>query len=466
MSYDIGMVGLGVMGRNLLLNLADHGFAVMGLDNDLSKVKALKQEGTGKKVDATTQREVFLRELRLPRAIILLVPAGKIVDNVLSDLASHLAPGDLVVDAGNSFFKDTDRRHQEFASRGLNFFGMGVSGGEAGARHGPAMMPGGPRDAYERLKPMLDSIAAKVDGEPCVDYVGTGSAGHYVKMVHNGIEYGLMQIWAEIYDLLHRGLGLPAGRLADVFDRWQQGELESFLLGITSKIFRKIDDVTKKPLVDVILDVARQKGTGKWASLEGFGLQVPIPTIDQAVNLRDLSAMETERKRAREVLGGPLGKIAGDANQRIEQIRLAAYGAILITYAQGFALLHKASQSYKYELHLGNIAKIWRGGCIIRARMLEAFRQAFGREETLPNLLLDPGIAQDLKRWEPAFREILGEALKTGIPTPAMLSALSYFDSLRAGRLPLNLVQAQRDFFGAHTYERTDMPGTFHTQWE
>ena len=464
--YDIGMVGLGVMGRNLLLNLADHGFRVIGLDTAADKVQTLKTEGNRDSVDATTDAKAFLTAQRLPRAIIVLVPAGKAVDAVIGQLAPNLSPGDLLIDAGNSQFKDTDRRAQELSAKQLNFFGMGVSGGESGARHGPSMMPGGPKQAYERVRPMLEAIAAKVNGEACVTYIGSGSSGHYVKMVHNGIEYGIMQLLAEVYDLLHRGAGMTNPELADLFDSWHRGELNSFLVEITAQIFRKIDPRTGNQLVDMILDVARQKGTGKWTSQEAMDLQVPLLTIDAAVALRDMSAYESERKSASEVLSTPTTSFQGDRAQLLDQVRDACYTAILLTYAQGFSLMRKASQTYNYGLDLGSIAKIWRGGCIIRASVLEAFRTAYQDQPDLPNLLLHPKIAEAVMKRQANLRTVIRIAMDLGIPAAALMNSLAYLDSYRTARLPTNLTQAQRDFFGAHTYERIDDKGTFHTKWE
>jgi 6-phosphogluconate dehydrogenase len=477
MNYDIGMVGLGVMGRNLLLNLADHGYRVIGLDTDTAKAQALRTEaaltpnpfpgGRGENaVDATTDAKKFLAAQKLPRAIILLVPAGKAVDAVINQLAPDLSQGDLLIDAGNSQFKDTDRRHTELAAKQLNFFGMGVSGGESGARHGPSMMPGGPRAAYDRVKPMLESIAAKVNGEPCVAYIGAGSSGHYVKMVHNGIEYGIMQLLGEVYDLLHRGAGLTNPELADLFESWHQGELNSFLMEITAKIFRKLDPKTGKHLVDVILDVARQKGTGKWTSQEAMDLQVPLLTIDAAVALRDISAYDTERAQAAKLLSIMPSASLADRTKFLEQVRNATYCSILLTYAQGFAMLRKADQTYKYGLDLATIAKIWRGGCIIRASMLEPFRMAYQEQPDLPNLLLHPKIAQAVLKRQADLRTTVHAAIDLGIPAAGLMNALAYLDAYRSARLPTNLTQAQRDFFGAHTYERIDEKGTFHTQWE
>jgi 6-phosphogluconate dehydrogenase len=465
-TYDIGMVGLGVMGRNLLLNMADHGFGVAGLDTDSAKVAALKTEGAGKKVEATTDAKAFTSLLKSPRAIILLVPAGRAVDAVINELVPILNKGDLIIDAGNSQFKDTDRRAKELQAKQMHFFGMGVSGGESGARHGPSMMPGGPREAYEHVRPILEAIAAKVKDQPCVTYLGPGSCGHYVKMVHNGIEYGLMQILAETYDLLHRGLDMGNGELARLFDQWNQGELGSFLIEITAKIFRKIDPKTSKHLLDVVLDVARQKGTGKWTSQEAMDLQVPLLTIDAAVGLRDMSAYEQERGQASRLLHGAHGSFTGDAKEFIGHLSNALYAATVITYAQGFVMLSKASQAYGYNLDLEGVARIWRGGCIIRAALLEDIRAAYQTQANLPNLLLDPKLSQEIMKRQRDLRTVVRAAIDLGIPVAGFMNSLAYFDSYRTARLPTNLTQAQRDFFGAHTYERIDEKGTFHSQWD
>ncbi|MCI0682842.1 MAG: NADP-dependent phosphogluconate dehydrogenase [Gemmataceae bacterium] len=464
-SCDLGMVGLGVMGRNLLLNFADHGFRVAGLDTDPAKVTALSAEG-GSRVIATGEARTFIDSLRLPRAIILLVPAGKAVDAVTGQLSPHLAAGDLVIDAGNSHFKDTERRAKELAARKLHFFGLGVSGGESGARRGPSMMPGGPREAFERVRPMLEAVAAKVDGQPCVAWLGPGAAGHYVKMVHNGIEYGVMQLLAEAYDLMHRGLGFSNTQMAEVFGAWSQGPLQSFLVEITAKILNKLDPKTGNHLVDEILDVARQKGTGKWTSQEAMDLQVPLLTIDAAVALRDLSAYDRERTAASRLLNRPDKAFAGDRAAALAQLENACHAAIVATYAQGFALLRKASEVHGYNLELATVARIWRGGCIIRAALLEDFRAAYNAQPQLPNLLQDPKLAQQLMKRDEDLRAALRLAIDLGIPAACFLSALAYLDAYRSARLPTNLIQAMRDFFGAHTYERIDEPGTFHTQWE
>jgi 6-phosphogluconate dehydrogenase len=464
--YDLGMVGLGVMGRNLLLNMADHGYAVAGLDTNPDKVQALKTEGAGKKVDATTSAADFLAMLRRPRAVMLLVPAGRPVDAVIETLLPLLEPGDLIIDAGNSHFTDTDRRAKALADKGVHFFGMGVSGGEAGARYGPSIMPGGPQAAYERVRPILEAVAAHVNGEPCVTYLGPGSAGHYVKMVHNGIEYGLMQLIAECYDLMKRGLGLNNDELHAVFDQWNQGELNSFLIEITAQIFLKVDDKTGNRLVDMVLDVARQKGTGKWTSQDAMDLQVPIPTIDAAVSMRDLSGYEEERKAAAKALTGPSERYLGDRQAFLGRLRGALYAATVMTYAQGMAQLRKASQVYGYNLKLEDVARIWRGGCIIRAALLEDLRTAYQANPDLPNLLLDPNLGQAVATRQDDLRAVVGTAAQLGIPAPGFMASLGYYDGYRSARLPANLTQAQRDYFGAHTYERIDEKGTFHTDWD
>jgi 6-phosphogluconate dehydrogenase len=463
--YEIGMVGLGVMGRSLVLNMADHGHAVAGYDKDLSKGQLLLTEGAGKPVAAADSPAAFVAMLRPPRAILLLVAPASVVDFVLRDLQPLLQPGDLIIDAGNSYFKDTDRRATQLAEKGIRFFGMGVSGGEAGARHGPSMMPGGPRDAYERVRPILESVAARVHGEPCVAYMGSGSAGHYVKMVHNGIEYGLMQLLSETYDLMKRGLGLSNAEMQAVYSAWNQGELNSFLLEITAQIFRKGDDKTGRALLDMVLDVARQKGTGKWTSEEALELQVPAPTLDAAVMARVLSGQEAERTAIHKQ--HPLARTVygGDRQVFLSQLRNAYHAGMILAYAQGLDLLRKASEAYKYGLNLEEIARIWRGGCIIRAALLDDLRAAYKARPNLTNLLLDPRLAEMLLTRQSDLREVVRTAAELGLPVPALMMSLAYYDSFRSDWLPANLVQAQRDFFGAHTYERIDEKGTFHSQW-
>ncbi len=373
--HQIGMVGLGVMGRNLLLNMAERGFRVAGYDKDPQKVALLRSEGVGFPVQGAEDVRNFVALLQVPRAVMMLVPAGPIVDNVIRDLLPHLDQGDLIIDAGNSHFTDTDLRERTLEAMGVHFFGMGVSGGESGARHGPSMMPGGPKDVYSRVQSILEASAAQVDGEPCVTYLGPHSAGHYVKMVHNGIEYGMMQLIAETYDLLARGIGLTDDELGNVFDQWNQAELNGYLIEITADIFRKVDDITGKRLLDVVLDAARQLGTGMWTSQDALSLHVPTPTIDIAVAMRNLSGLEDERTAISRKYGTKSFRVQGERNEMIEHVRRALYAAIILTYAQGFSQLRAASQTYQYNLDLSAVARIWRGGCIIRSALLESYSQ-------------------------------------------------------------------------------------------
>ncbi len=464
--FKLGMVGLGVMGRSLVLNLADHGFAVAGYDKDAAKGADLLKEGAGKPVGSAANVTEFVAMLEKPRAIMLLVAPAKIVDVVLDDLLPHLDKDDLVIDAGNSYFKDTDARFDKCAAKGVHFFGMGVSGGESGARHGPSMMPGGDKASYERVRPMLEAVAAKVNGEPCVAWVGNKSAGHYVKMVHNGIEYGLMQLIAETYDVLHRGLAMGNDELAATFDAWNKAELSSFLIEITAHIFKKDDDKGPGRLIDRIKDAARQKGTGKWTSQDALDQTVPIPTIDLAVFGRNVSGMTSEREALTRALGGPVAVYAAGRDEFINQAKQALFLASIVSYAQGLDLLRHASKAYGYGLNLGDVARIWRGGCIIRATLLEDIRAAYAGNPELVNLLADPRVVEKVRAALPGLRAVIRSAVDMGIPVPALMGSLAYIDSLRCGPLPTNLIQAQRDFFGAHTYERNDREGTFHTQWE
>ena len=388
--YEIGMVGLGVMGRNLLLNMADHGFTAAGYDIDQTKVEALREESAERNVRGATNVLDFIGLLREPRAIMMLVPAGPPVDSVIKDLLPHLGRGDLIIDAGNSYFKDTNLRAGHLTAKGIHFLGVGVSGGEEGARHGPSIMPGGPKEAYERVRPVFEAVAARVHGQPCVTWLGPGSAGHFVKMVHNGIEYGVMQLIAETYDLMKRGLGLNDDELHDVFSAWNNGELNGYLMEITSHIFSKQDEKTGKRLIDEILDVANQKGTGMWTSQSAMELQVPIPTIDLAVAMRDLSVFAKEREQASAIYQRPLRRFDGDRDTFLAQLDRALYAGMIITYAQGLALLVAASDKYEYHLDLEAVARIWRGGCIIRAALLDDICAAFHARPELPNLLLDP----------------------------------------------------------------------------
>jgi len=463
--YEIGMVGLGVMGRNFLLNMADNGFSVAGYDKDATKVEALRRESKQRDICGAENIQEFVGLLRRPRAAMVLVPAGAPVDAVIDDLLPHLQKGDLIIDAGNSHFKDTNLRARNLAQKGIEFLGTGVSGGEEGARHGPSIMPGGAQEAYERVRPVFEAAAARVDGEPCVAYLGPESAGHFVKMVHNGIEYGLMQLIAESYDLMNRGLGLNNDELHRVYTAWNKGKLNSYLMEITSHIFAREDEKTGRRLIDEILDVARQKGTGLWTSQSALELQVPIPTIDLAVAMRNMSAAKQQREQASAVLRRPVRRFEGDRESFLDQLGQALYAGMVITYAQGLAVLSGASEAYGYHLDLEAVARIWRGGCIIRAALLEDIRAAFRARRDLPNLLLDPNMSQKVMAHQEYLRQVVCQAGAFGVPVPGLMGSLAYLDGYRSARLPANLIQAQRDYFGAHTYERLDAEGTFHSQW-
>jgi 6-phosphogluconate dehydrogenase len=463
--FEMGMIGLGVMGRNLVLNMADHGYSVAGFDKDLSKVEALQDEAGDREIQGAKTPEEFVRLLRTPRAVMMLVPAGPPVDAVIQNVLPYLQEGDLIIDGGNSHFPDTDLRAAKLAEKGIHYLGVGISGGESGARHGPSMMPGGPKEAYERVRPIFEASAAHVYGEPCVAYLGPGSAGHYVKMVHNGIEYGLMQLIAESYDLMRRGLRLSDDEMHDIYDLWNREELSGYLMEITADIFLKRDEKTGKELIDVILDEAKQKGTGMWTSQDAMELGVPVPTIDIAVVMRNLSAFEVERSVASRALTGPEPIFEGDLWDSVEQLRHALYAAMIVTYAQGMAQLRVASNTNAYDLDLEAVARIWRGGCIIRAALLEKIRAAYKTNPDLPNLLLDPDLGRAVESRQEDLRSVVRTAAEWGIPTPGFMVSLGYFDGYRSAWLPANLIQAQRDYFGAHTYERIDEKGTFHTQW-
>jgi 6-phosphogluconate dehydrogenase len=466
-TYDVAMIGLGVMGANLLRNLERNGAAGVGYDvNPAQMEKFFSGPGKDKNlVPARDWRDVAAK-LKPPRRVFILVPAGKPVDSVLGELVKVLEPGDVIVECGNSQYQDTARREAEMSARGLRFTGMGISGGEEGALNGPSLMPGGPREGYDRLAPLLTKIAAQVEDGPCVTYTGPGGSGHYVKMVHNGIEYGDMQLIAEAYDLLRRLGGLSNDELADVFAEWNRGELNSFLIEITARIFRQKDDSGIR-LVDAIKDSASMKGTGKWTVQDAMERGVAIPTITAAVDARLLSNIYEERQRAAKVLPSPPAPPLGmDKAAFISAVRAALYCAKTCSYAQGMALLRRASEEFGWNLPFGEIARIWKGGCIIRARFLKSIQEAYAREPGLPNLLLDPFFKEALAARQEAWRTVVALGARAGVPLPAMSASLAYYDAYRAARLPANLVQAQRDLFGAHTYERLDKPGTFHTQWE
>jgi 6-phosphogluconate dehydrogenase len=456
------------MGRSLAYNIADHGYSVAGYDRDGERAKELVGGAGrgGQAVQGSASLDEFVGLLRRPRTVILLVPAGDAVDRVIEQLLLCLEPGDLLIDSGNSRYADTDRRGRSLAEKGLLFMGIGISGGEHGARHGASFMPGGPREAYERVRPLLEAVAARVDGEPCVTYLGAGSAGHYVKMVHNGIEYGLMELIAETYDLMNRGLGLSAGKLHLVYDQWNAGELNGYLLEITARILARRDQESGKPLVDMILDRARQKGTGEWTAADALELEVPTPTIDAAVVMRSLSVRKRQREAAGTVLKGNPAAFSGDRQGLIDRLENALYAGFVITFAQGMALLREASRAHGYALNLGEIARIWQGGCIIRAEVLRDIRAAYQAEPEPADLLLDPYLGREVLRRRADLHQVVCAAGGMGLPAPAFAVSLAYFDAYRSSWLPANLIQAQRDYFGAHTYERVDGPGVFHTDWE
>jgi len=529
---QFGMVGLGTMGRNFLLNVAEQGFSCVGYDLEKEKRRLLVEEGQGFSVESAEDVADFVAKLQTPRKIMLLVPAGKIVDAVIEDLLPHLEKGDIVIDGGNSHFSDTERREQYLNGKGIEFLGVGVSGGEEGARHGASIMPGGSREAYNHVAPILIAASAKVGGEPCVTYIGTGSSGHFVKMVHNGIEYGLMQILAETYDFMRRVLKMDYGAMSETFAEWNNAELNSFLVEVTAEVLRKVDGETEKPLVEMILDKAAQKGTGKWTSQVAMDFGVPIPTIDSAVSMRQISAQKEARtliaekfgrhepaitnpptneksmvesqpesdeakaareKRAAETIVSQHHKaeiseqtvgqaahkteittdkerdaavregVTENREEFIELLKQTLFSSFIVTYAQGMSLLQVASVEKNYGLNLAEIAKIWRGGCIIRSALLEDMRRAYAENPTLPNMILDDTFADTLSQNRDEWCRINSEFMISQVPSLCLSSALSYFDAFRSERLPANLIQAQRDFFGAHTYQRVDKEGIFHT---
>ncbi|MFZ6031216.1 MAG: NADP-dependent phosphogluconate dehydrogenase [Chloroflexota bacterium] len=462
---NFGFMGLGVMGHMLALNMERNGFRVAGFDVDAEKVKLFGEKYGDKNVIPCATLEDFLAAMERPRRIMMMVPAGKPVDAAIAALENVLEPGDLLIDGGNTHFLDTERRSKALEAKGIIYIGTGVSGGEYGALWGPAIMPGGQPEAWQLVKPIFEAIAAKAYGEPCVAYMGLRGAGHYVKMVHNGIEYGDMQLIAEAYDILHRGLGLNNAQLHEAFAEWNRGELESYLIEITAAIFATTDPESGQAVVDLILDEAQQKGTGKWASQNALDLGAPTPTINAAVESRIVSAYKEERQIAAQVLAGPAAKIVEDAQAVIRWVRDALYAAKICSYAQGFGLMRLASKEYGYNLNYGEIARVWRGGCIIRARFLNDIRQAFERNPDLPNLMIDPEFAAAMNARQAALRKVVALAAENGIPALAFSSALAYYDAYRSARLPANLTQAQRDYFGAHTYRRIDREGSFHTQW-
>lgn len=466
---QIGVVGLAVMGKNLALNIESRGNSVSVFNRSYEKTEAfLENEAKGKNFFGASTIQEFVDSLEKPRKILLMVKAGPATDATIDSLMPYLSEGDILIDGGNTFFQDTIRRNKELDERGIHFIGTGVSGGEEGALTGPSIMPGGQKEAYDLVEPILNSIAAKVDGEACSTYIGPNGAGHYVKMVHNGIEYGDMQLISEAYFILKHVLGLEADDLHQVFAEWNKGELDSYLIEITADIFTKKDDETGKPLVDMILDTAGQKGTGKWTSQSALDLGVPLPIITESVFARFISAMKEERVHASKILNGPAisnTNFNWDKEELIEAIRKALYMSKICSYAQGFAQMRSASEEYGWDLRYGDIAMIFRGGCIIRAQFLQKIKEAYDRDANLANLLLDDYFKSIVEEYQDSLREVVSIAIKLGIPVPAFSSALAYYDSYRTATLPANLLQAQRDYFGAHTYQRIDKEGTFHTEW-
>lgn len=461
---NIGILGLGVMGRSLALNFERNGYSVAGYDIHLKFDPSFFKDKNVKIFDSF---ESLVAALDKPRVILMMVPAGKPVDKAILSIKPYLDKGDILIDGGNSFFVDTERRIKKLKADGIRFIGMGVSGGEKGALMGPSLMPGGDASAWEQVKPMLESIAAKADdGTPCVAWMGNGGAGHYVKMVHNGIEYGDMQLIAEVYDLLHRGAEISNGALAEIFSDWNEYDLQSYLIEITSKILWWHDDETGESLVDLILDEAAQKGTGRWTSQNSLEIGALVPTIYAAVEMRLMSSLKAERMVASKLLGGHTSKFSGDTEKLINLAEKALYASKITSYAQGFALLRSASKEYGFGFNYADIARIWRAGCIIRASLLDDIAAAFETEPELPNLLLNETFRKVIVESQSAWRDVVKTAIDLGIPMMATSASLAYFDAYRSERLPANLIQAQRDFFGAHTYRRIDKDGTFHTKWE
>ncbi len=464
---DLGLIGLAVMGENLVLNMESRGYCVAVYNRTVEKVdNFIENRASDKNIIGAHSVEELIGSLKKPRKVMLMVKAGWPVDAFIEKILPYLEEGDIIIDGGNSHFPDTIRRTKDLEEKGLLYIGTGVSGGEEGALKGPSIMPGGSPEAWPHVKPILQSIAAKVaDGSPCCDWLGSDGAGHFVKMVHNGIEYGDMQLICEAYYIMKNALGMEADELHEVFAQWNQGDLDSYLIEITRDIFAKKDPETGKPLVEMILDTAGQKGTGKWTSQAALDLGIPAPTIAEAVFARCISGQKDERVNASKVLKGPDGKYEGDKQQLIDAIRNALYASKICSYAQGFALLKEASKEYEWDLDYGKIALMWRGGCIIRAQFLQRIKDAFDAEPDLPNLLLAPYFREAVENAQTDWRKIVTVGVDLGLPTPAFSSALAYYDSYRRERLSANLIQAQRDYFGAHTYQRVDKEGVFHTEW-
>lgn len=464
-TFDFGMIGLGVMGQNLLLNMADHGFSVIGYDKDAAKNAALESAATpGTTVKAVPELAQMIQLLQRPRKLMMLVPAGKPVDDVIDSLLPLVEKEDIIIDGGNSHYTDTLRRVKYLGEKGIHFMGIGVSGGEQGARSGPSIMPGGDQTAYQNVKPVLEAIAAKVDGTPCVAYLGKSGAGHYVKMVHNGIEYAIMQLISETYSILKHA-GLSNQQLHEVFKTWNEGKLQSFLVEITADIFLQKDDQSGADLVDVISDKAGSKGTGKWTSQDSMELPVAVPVIDSAVAMRTLSGYKDERIKASQLYAENNTEAPVATTEFIRQVEDALYFATILSYAQGLAMLFQASKFLSMDIPMPEVVSVWRGGCIIRSSLLELFAKAYREEMELSNILLNQEVATLVKSVEENTRSMVAFAAKSGIPAAGLMSSISYFDAFRTERMPTNLIQAQRDYFGAHTYQRIDIPGIFHTEW-
>ncbi len=465
--FDFGMIGLGTMGCNLLLNMADKHFAVVGFDINRAKAEQFEESANpGTVVKGVYELAAMVRQLKKPRKIMMLVPAGKPVDDVISSLLPLVEQEDIIIDGGNSHFTDTLTRIKFLEGKGIHFMGIGISGGEMGARTGPSIMPGGDESAWKQVKPVLEAVSAKVNGDPCVAYMGKWAAGHYVKMVHNGIEYAIMQLISEAYDLLRRGAGLSNEELQMVFKQWNEGDMKSFLLEITADIFGQRDPETGQAMVDVILDKAGAKGTGKWTSQNSMDLSVPIPVIDMAVAMRDISVYKDERIVAAELYTRGDQKLIAEKQKLIDQLHDALYFSTIVSYAQGLTLLHRASSELDMNIPIADVVRIWRGGCIIRSGLLDTFYSLYKKNPSLSNLLLDKKIVRVLRAKEKKARAIVKTAVGMRVPVAGISSAIAYFDAYASAQLPTNLIQAQRDFFGAHTYERVDKKGIFHNEWQ
>ena len=463
---QIGLIGLAVMGQNLVLNMANKGFSVAVFNRTTSRMEEfVAGPAKGKNIKGCPTLQEFADSLELPRRIVIMVKAGQGVDDMIAQVKPYLSQGDILFDGGNSYFPDTERRCRELEAEGLNFIGSGISGGEEGALKGPSIMPGGPRKAYDALEPILTKIAAQTNDGPCCTYIGPRASGHFVKMVHNGIEYGIIQLLAETYDILSRGLGMTAPEIANVFAEWNAAELGGYLCEITVEVLNRTDPDTGKSLVDVILDTAKQKGTGKWTSQSALDLGVPTPTINEAVTGRIMSGYKAERVKAAKKLRGRVKAIGGDRAKVIQWLRDGLYCSVITSYAQGMTLLRTASDEYEYKLDLSDIARIWKGGCIIRSKLLDPIKEAFAKKKKLENLMINSFFARELKKRLANWRRAVVAAVKANLPVAGYSASLAYFDAYRSERLPANLIQGLRDYFGAHTFERVDKEGTFHIEW-